>query len=55
MSEEQVRTTTCDICGDTVPVDKTEHCNMCGRTYCLDCEGGSVGICETCEDEDDEW
>lgn len=53
--EEKKRMTTCDLCGDEVPVDQTEHCNFCGRTYCLNCEGGSVGICYVCEDEDDNW
>jgi len=44
----------CDVCGEMVPVSQTEHCTFCGRTYCFDCEGYSVGICQLCEEEEDD-
>ena len=54
MSEFEKRYTYCDVCGDQILITDCHHCDECGRTYCNDCEGGSVGMCELCEEELDE-
>ena len=52
--DEKERTTECDVCGEIIPVSQALHCDNCGRTYCPDCEGYSVGLCEICENEEAE-